>query len=59
MHMESVQKYVVDMTRTEAIELRDAIGALAGNLIKDNPLEELYEQLVAMVGHKYDWVEQR
>lgn len=59
MHMEAVQKYVVDMTREEAIELRDAIGALAGNLIKDNPLEELYEQLVATVGHKYDWVDQR
>lgn len=57
MHMNAVQKYVVDMTRAEAIELRDAIGALAGGVIKDSPLEELYEVLVSVVGHKYDGVD--
>ena len=54
MHMEAVQKYVVDMTREEAVELRDAIGGIPSGMIKDNGLEILYLELVKLVGHKYD-----
>lgn len=54
MHMEAVQKYVVNMSREEAVELRDAIGSIPSGMIQDNSLELLYLELIRLVGHKFD-----
>ena len=54
MYMEAVQRYVINMTKDEAIELRDAIGNIPSGMIKDNGLELMYLELIKLVGHKYD-----
>lgn len=54
MHMEAVQKYVVNMTREEAIELRDFLGTIASGNLRGTKGHDLYLELVRMVGHKYD-----
>lgn len=54
MYMETVQHYVINMTKEEAIELRNVIGELPSKTIQDSGLEFIYLELVKLVGHKYD-----
>lgn len=54
MYMEAVQKYVINMTKEEAVELRDVLGNLPSGVVRGTRAEDLYWELVAITGPQKD-----